>query len=197
VGQFTAAPPTPYIEQVRFYSQEFGREIGVPANYLGFTTVNPASADAIRAAAERLIARTRRRTRGLTTPWREVAANIIMVRDGADALERARDKLRRITPNWQDPSNTTPTAATDEAVKLSSGDNPIIPAESRVLLERIGLTKDQIQRVEADRRRARAQQRALAIVTRQTQPAQQPGQQPGQNPPAPTRDTPPQIPPTG
>jgi hypothetical protein len=192
VGQFTPSPPTPYIDQVRFYSQEFGREIGVPSNYLGFHTENPASADAIRAAAERLISRTRRRTRGLTPPWREVAANIIMVRDGASALDKVRDKLRAITPNWMDPSNTTPTAATDEAVKLSSGPEPIIPPDSRVLLERIGLDKTQIARVEEDRRRRRGAARlALASGQAGQQPGQQQGQQQGAPPVAPGQPTPP------
>jgi transcriptional regulator with XRE-family HTH domain len=162
VGQFTAAPPTPYIEQVRFYSQEFGREIGVPANYLGFITENPASADAIRAGEQRLTARTRRRQRGLTKPCREVARNIVMVRDGEDRMLAALETLRKITPNWADPSVTTPTAAVDEAIKLTSGDTPIVPPESRVLLERIGMSKQQIARIEEDRRRFRQQQRIVA-----------------------------------
>jgi hypothetical protein len=177
VGQFTAAPPTPYIEQVRFYSQEFGREIGVPANFLGFITENPASADAIRAGEQRLTARTKRRQRGLTKPCREVARNIVMVRDGEDKMLAALDTLRKITPNWSDPSVTTPTAATDEAIKLTSGDRPIVPPESKVLLERIGFSKQQIARIEEDRRRDRRAQRIVA------------GQQARQRTTAPTGDT--------
>jgi hypothetical protein len=185
VGQFTAAPPTPYIDQVRFYSQEFGREIGVPANYLGFITENPASADAIRAGEQRLTARTKRRMRGMTKPWREVARNIVMVRDGEATMQAALDTLRKITPNWADPSVTTPTAAVDEAIKLTAGDNPIVPATSRVLLERIGMSKQQILRIEEDRRKDRqrqriqvgeqARQRAAVAPSGDTQPAALPG----------------------
>lgn len=181
VGQFTAAPPTPYIEQVRFYSQEFGREIGVPASYLGFITENPASADAIRAGEQRLTARTKRRMRGLTMPWRQVARNVVMVRDGEAKMTAALDTLRKITPNWSDPSVTTPTAAVDEAIKLTSGDNPIVPPHSRVLLERIGMSKPQIQRIEEDRRKDRqrlrvvAGQQARQRVMGDTQPGTLPG----------------------
>jgi hypothetical protein len=71
----------------------------------------------------------------------------------------ALDTLRKITPNWPDPSVTTPTAAVDESIKLTAGDNPIVPATSRVLLERIGMSKQQILRIEEDRRKDRQRQR--------------------------------------
>jgi hypothetical protein len=91
-----------------------------------------------------------------------VARNIVMVRDGEDRMLAALETLRKITPNWADPSVTTPTAAVDEAIKLTSGDTPIVPPESRVLLERIGMSKQQIARIEEDRRRFRQQQRIVA-----------------------------------
>lgn len=152
VGQFTAQPPTPYIEQVRAYSMLLAAEVGIPASYLGYATDNPASADAIRAGETRLIQRSLRRQRGFTRGWRNVAYNALLWRDGKVDL----DKLSRIQPNWDNPATPTPQAAADEATKLiSSG---VLLPDSDITYGRVGLTAIEREKIKSEKRRARATQ---------------------------------------
>lgn len=161
VGQFTPAPPTPYIDQIRHYSMEMARELGIPANYLGYATENPASADAIRAGQQRLTQRSRRRIRSFTRGLHEVAYNALLWRDGAVD----HDWFRTVSETWVDPSPQTPEAAADEAVKLI-GAGVLVP-ESRVTYEKVGLTPAQIKQIETDKRRARGANRAGVIAAGQ------------------------------
>ena len=152
VGQFTPAPPTPYIEQVRAYSMLLAAEVGIPASYLGYATDNPASADAIRAGETRLIQRSLRRQRGFTQGWRNVAYNALLWRDGTVDL----DKLARIQPNWDNPATPTPSAAADEALKLiTSG---VLLPDSEITYGRVGLTAIEREKLATEKRRARAAQ---------------------------------------
>lgn len=152
VGQFTPAPPTPYIDQVRSYAMLLAAEVGIPASYLGYATDNPASADAIRAGETRLIQRSLRRQRGFTQGWRHVAYNALLWRDGKVDL----DKLARVQPNWDNPATPTPQAAADEATKLiSSG---VLLPDSDVTYQRVGLTAIERDKLRSEKRRARATQ---------------------------------------
>jgi hypothetical protein len=150
VGQFTAAPPEPYIAQVRAYSMLLAAEVGIPASYLGYATDNPASADAIRAGETRLIQRSLRRQRGFTQGWRQVAYNALLWRDGKVDL----DKLSKVQPNWDNPATPTPQAAADEATKLiTSG---VLLPDSDITYQRVGLTALEREQLTTEKRRARA-----------------------------------------
>lgn len=149
VGQFTPASPTPYIDQIRGLSQMLAAEAAIPATYLGFQTDNPASADAIRAMEARLIKRAERRQAAFGRAWLEVGRLALLVRDGA-----VPDEFGSVSVDWRDAATPTRSAAADEAVKLSAGDDPIIPRDSSVLYDRIGLTPAEQRQVASDKRRA-------------------------------------------
>lgn len=151
VGQFNPASPTPYLEQVRGLAQLVSGEGAIPSSYLGFVTDNPASADAIRAAEARLVKRAERRQTVFGRGWREVGALALLVRDGEIPAE-----FSSVSNRWSDAATPTRSAAADEAVKLSTGDDPIIPRDSSVLYDRIGLTPQEQLQLDADKRRARA-----------------------------------------
>lgn len=158
VGQFTPAPPTPYIEQVRHYSMMFAAEVGFPASYLGYATDNPASADAIRAGQTRLTNRSKRRQMGLTWGWRDVAYNILLWRDGA--VDPA--KFSPIAPNWVDPTISTPQAVADEVTKLVAAE--VLLPDSPVTYDRLGLTQRQQAQLDSDKRRARGAKLATGLA---------------------------------
>jgi hypothetical protein len=149
VGQFAPASPAPYLDQIRGYAQLLAAEAGIPASYLGFTTDNPASADAIRAGEARLVKRAERRQVVFGRAWLEVARLALMVRDGNSTLP----DLTSITSRWRDAATPTRAAAADEALKLTSGDNPILPPDSTVTYDRIGLSPQEQKQVMADKRR--------------------------------------------
>lgn len=150
VGQFTAAPPTPYIEQVRAYSMLFAAEVGIPASYLGYATDNPASADAIKAGEVRLIKRTENRQDGQTPGWMSTAYNILLWRDGKVNIK----ELAKAACKWRAAGTPTRQAEAMEASQLV--DSGILPPDSSVTYDRIGLTAQEQRQLVADARRKRS-----------------------------------------
>lgn len=147
VGQFTPASPAPYLEQVKGLAQLIAAEAAIPPSYLGFQTDNPASADAIQRSEARLVKRAERRQKSFGRSWLEVGRLALLVRDGAIP-----DDFLTITPKWRDAATPTRSAAADEATKLvGSG---ILPADSSVTWDRIGLSPAEQRQVAADARRA-------------------------------------------
>ena len=120
----------------------------MPAHYLGFQTDNPASADAIRAGESRLVKRAERRQAAFGRSWLEIARLALLVRDGRVPT----DFDDTISAKWGDPATPTRSAAADEAVKMvGSG---ILPADSTVLYDRIGLDPDEQRTLLREKRRA-------------------------------------------
>lgn len=144
VGQFPAASPAPYVDQVKLLSQLVAAETGLPAHYLGFVTANPASADAIRSAEARLVRRAEQRQRVFGAAWMEVA------RMAAEMIGEVPTNFESLVRcQWLDASTPTKAASADAAMKLvSSG---ILPAHSKIVLDMIGLTPEEQDQVAADR----------------------------------------------
>lgn len=147
-GQFNAASPQPFLEQLRGLAQSLCGEAGMPPAYMGLQTDNPASADAIRALESRLVNRAERRQATFGRSWREVGALALLVRDGEIPAT-----YRDVTAHWRDAATPTRAAAADEAVKLTTGDNPILPPDSSVTYNRLGLTPPEQRQLESDKRR--------------------------------------------
>jgi hypothetical protein len=160
VLQFDPSSPAPYIDQVKGYATLLAAEAGIPPAYLGFQTDNPASADAIRAGEARLIKRAERRQVAFGRAWLEVGRLALLVRDGAvpDAFDAS------MTTKWRDAATPTRAAAADEATKLTGAG--ILPIDSSVTYDRVGLTPAEQRQVEADKRRA-AGRAVVAAVTGQ------------------------------
>lgn len=148
VKQFQPSSPAPYLDQVRGYATLLAAEAGIPTAYLGIHTDNPSSADAIRAGEARLVKRAERRQATFGRAWLEVARMALLVRDG-DLPD-----LSNVTTRWRDAATPTRAAAADEALKLTQGDNPILPADSTVTYDRIGLSPAEQRQVSADKRRS-------------------------------------------
>jgi hypothetical protein len=147
VGTFAAYDPSAYTKIVDLYARIMATQLGLPPHYLGYTTDNPASADAIRSTEAQLVKRAERKQAMLNTPWAQVLRLALLIWRG-DLPERA----RRIETVWRNPATPTMAAQTDAAVKLVQAG--IIPADSEVALEMVGLTEAQRQRVRSDRQRS-------------------------------------------
>lgn len=144
VGQFSANSPAPYFEQIRQYAQLIAAETAIPSSYLGFQTDNPSSADAIRQMEARLVKRAERRQRQFGRTWSEVAKLALLVRDGELPPEAA--NIRAI---WRDASTPTRAAAADEAVKLIQAG--VLPNDSEIVYNRIGLSDSDKQQLKAEK----------------------------------------------
>jgi hypothetical protein len=149
VKQFSPASPAPYLDQVQGYANRVASEAGIPASYFGIHTANPASADAIRAQESRLVKRAERRQSSFGRSWLEVGRLALMVRDGSlpDDYDTA------VSTKWRDAATPTRAASADEATKLiASG---ILPPDSTVTYDRVGLSPAEQRQVSADKRRTR------------------------------------------
>ncbi len=172
VGTFTASSPEPFLAQLRGLAQLVAAESGMSATYLGIIQDNPASADAIRAADVRLEKRTERRQQTFGSAEGRLMRKGLWVRDGKDPGVTPR-------PVWRDAGTPTRSAQAQDAVALVTAG--ILPADSDVTYERIGLSDTDRQRLRADQRKARASQMVAGLAaaagatqTANAQPAGEP-----------------------
>jgi hypothetical protein len=149
VGQFPAHDPSGQTKIIDLYARIMSAQFGLPPHMLGYTTDNPASADAIRSTEAKLVKRSERRIRRFGSRWSEAMRLALWVRDGEPP-----DRTRRIETVWRNPATPTVAAQADATVKLVQAN--IIPADSDVALEMAGFTESQRQRIRADRRRSSA-----------------------------------------
>lgn len=148
VGQFSAASPLPYFDQVKMYSQLVAGEAALPSNYMGFVSDNPASADQIRAVEARHVTRAERRQVGFGSAWAGAIEDAVLLRDGSVPAE-----FVGLEVNWRDAATPTKAAAADAVMKqVAAG---ALPAESEVTLEQLGYNTVDIERIVADRRTSR------------------------------------------
>jgi len=150
VGQFTPAPPTPYLEQIKGYAQRIASAAGIPHTYMGFTTDNPPSGDSIRMLESRLTRRAAFRQKMFGRSWREVARLVLMMQSDDGRIDEA--AFAQLAVNWQDPSTPTPAADADRATKLVG--SKILPPDSTVAYREAGFNAVEIEQLEQDKRRA-------------------------------------------
>lgn len=148
VKQFPPSSPAPYIDQVKGYATLLAAEAGIPPTYLGFQTDNPASADAIRAGEARLVKRAERRQSSFGRAWREAGRLALLVRDGSVP----EDYDSRVSVRWRDAATPTRAASADEAAKLIGAG--VLPADSTVTYDRVGLSPAEQKTVMTDKRRS-------------------------------------------
>jgi hypothetical protein len=144
IGQLTAYDPSTFTKVIDMYAKILSSISGLPPHVLGYTTENPASADAIRSSEMRLKLKADRKTKMFGESWRDVMKLALLVRDGS--LPANADS---ITTDWADTATPTPAATTDAVSKqVAEG---IIPATSDVTLKRLGYSAVERQRLEQDR----------------------------------------------
>ncbi|MFD5137460.1 phage portal protein [Streptomyces sp. NPDC058378] len=163
VGQFTAHDPSGQTKIIDLYARIMATQLGLPPHMLGYTSDNPASADAIRSSEGMLVKKAERRIRRFGATHREAMRLALWVRDGTPP-----DKARRIEAVWRNPATPTLAAQTDAAVKMVQAG--LLPKDSDVALEMAGLTEDQRRRVAAERRRAQGRQMLAVLAGASSEP---------------------------
>lgn len=161
VGQFQAFDPSVFTKIIDEHAQLMASYTQFPPSYFGqTTTANPSSADAIRTALE---GRDRRRIqcqsqfsdpleRVMRLAWR-------FAHDGAPVPA----EMRRMETAWVDASTETPTATAESMAKLVAGG--ILPPASDVLLEELGFTAVQRQRIKLDRQQDAGEELLAQLAT--------------------------------
>lgn len=158
VGQFSAAPPTPYIEQLRCYSQLLASATGLPSAYLGFSTENPPSGDAIRAWLERLIRNIEGQQRLISPDLRRMGFMLATVA-GRD-VPGMREFSTLVSETWESPATQQLAAESDAIVKLIGAG--VVPATSKFVMDRLRIPLEQQQSMKAQRLKEQMEQRVMA-----------------------------------
>lgn len=144
-GQFNSASPQPFTELLKTYMQEISASSGIPATHFGYSTDNPASADAIQRADARLDKRAVRRQKNYNLGLVDLGETVLLWRDGELPDPGSVKSL------WTPVSVVAPGAAADRAVKMISAG--VLDPSWDFTLEQFGLTDEEIRIVKAERRR--------------------------------------------
>lgn len=155
-GQFATADMANFIAAITMLATQLAALAGLPPHYVGNTTVNPASADAIRSAEASLVKRAQRKQRTFGEAWEDVMTLALWVQSGyvppnASSMETV----------WR--SAETPTTAQKAAAAVQLHTAGIITDEQAQ--EDVGYTPEQRRmmreaRIEAVASQATAEMRA-------------------------------------
>lgn len=112
VGQLQGSSLSNFHDTVNHYARLVAAITGLPPHFLGFSSENPASADAIRSSESRLVKRAELKQRQFGDSWGRVMSLYLRLKDGEwpDG--------RRIRTEWFDAATPTVAARTDAVVKL-------------------------------------------------------------------------------
>lgn len=154
LGQFTASDLSNFHKTLDTLAQMVASLCGMPPHYLGFTTDNPASADAIRSSEARLVKRAERKQGMFDAGWEQAMriSNRFLTGEWDPAL-------RRLETAWRDPSTPTVAQMADATVKLYSLPEPLVP--KRWARRKLGYNDVEIAQMEQDDALAAAQQAAM------------------------------------
>lgn len=129
IGQLAGADLRNFTEVINQYARIVSALSGLPPHFLGLSTDNPPSADAIRSSEARLVKRAERRARSFGDSWEQVMRIAMMVVDG-----EVSENAHRMETIWRDPATPTFAAKADAVVKLygarSADGRPLIPREA-------------------------------------------------------------------
>lgn len=121
-GQFSASDLKNFHDTVNHYASLVASVTKMPATYLGLTTANPASADAIRSAEAPHVKLAERKQRAFGDAWAWVGALYERFRTGSWENGNA------MRTEWHDAATPTVAARADAIVKLNGG-KPILSVE--------------------------------------------------------------------
>ncbi len=168
--EFTSANLANFHETLNQLARLTASIAGLPAHYVGLTTENPPSADAIRSAEIRLIKRAERKQRPFGGTWERTMRTVRRFQTG-----EWDPALRLLETIWRDPSTPTVAQKADAAVKLYNLPTPIVPLEQT--RQDLGYTDAQRARMREQDALAQAEQAAQFEMS--TAANADAGQQPG------------------
>jgi len=147
------ASPQPHTEQLRMLKSLFADDQSLEVRWADAS--NPTSADAIYAAKEELIMKTRTANRVWGRGGVKAMRMVVQLRDKVRDIPT---ELRTLQAQFTDPAIASPSARADAFTKISSAmkdDSPF--ALSEVGMEYAGLTRQQILRFKAEQRSRRVE----------------------------------------
>lgn len=157
IQRFSGASPQPHIDQLRMLTSLFADDQSLDVKWADAS--NPSSADAIYAAKEELIMKTRNANRVWGRGAVKAMQLAVRLRDNLDSVP---DELRSLSARFTDPAIVSPSARSAAFSQLAAAIDGF--GTSEVGMEYAGLTREQIIRFQAEKRRAGATSRVAQMV---------------------------------
>jgi hypothetical protein len=167
VKQFDAASPEPHLAHLNALAKLMAREMDLSDSDFALTDLaNPTAADSYSEARESLIAEAEDATDGWSTPIRRSVTRALAIQNGLTEIPAS---WASIDTKWRNPVHLSRAAAADAGAK-QLGAVPWL-AETRVGLELIGMTEQQIKAAMAEKERAAGRAVVAALRPRSDVPA--------------------------
>lgn len=151
VQQFQQLTMQPHLDMVRSDVALFSGETGIPVGALGVIHDNPSSDAAMKTAYLDLDKDAERAHDSFGSGWVDAVQMAVMVREGLSVVP---DELELLKGKFRNPATTTKAASAQWAMQLVQVG--VLPPDSEVVLEEVGLDETQVQRILADRRKSTA-----------------------------------------
>jgi hypothetical protein len=153
VKQFDAASPEPHLAQLNALAKLEAREFDLPDTDFALTDMmNPTSADSYNASRENLIAEAEGAMDDWSVAIRRSVTRALAIQNGMSEIPA---EWASIDTKWRSPVYLSRAAVADAGAK-QLGSGPEWLKETEVGLELLGLTRQQIDRAMAEKRKAQA-----------------------------------------
>lgn len=153
VGQFSQQSFEPHFAQIRQLASLVSSEFNMTPRSFGIVQDNPESADAIIEAKEDLVLDAKEFTDTVAPAWKRLMIGALRIQDDSPA---AREVYKQIRPHFRNPALPSVVSASDAVTKQVSS-FPWL-AETDEALEMLGYDRQQIDSMQATRRRSSARQ---------------------------------------
>ena len=168
VKQFDAQSPEPHLAQLNALAKLEAREFDLPDTDFALTDMsNPTSEGAYINARENLIAEAEGATDDWSVPIRETVARALAIQNGVEEIP---EDWASIDTKWRSPVHLSRAAEADAGAK-QLGAGPEWLKETRVGLELLGLTDQQIERAMSEQRQVAGRQVLAALRAPVVDPA--------------------------
>lgn len=168
VKQFDAQSPEPHLAQLNALAKLEAREFDLPDTDFALTDMsNPTSEGAYINARENLIAEAEGATDDWSVPIRETVARALAIQNGVEEIPK---DWASIDTKWRSPVHLSRAAEADAGAK-QLGAGPEWLKETRVGLELLGLTDQQIERAMSEQRQVAGRQVLAALRAPVVDPA--------------------------
>lgn len=165
VEHIAAQSPAPHLADLNALAKLEAREYDLPDSDFAMTDfANPTGADSYTASRENLIAEAEGATDDWSVPIRKTVTRALAIQNGESEIPK---EWASIDTKWRSPMYLSKAAVADAGAK-QVGAAPEWVKETRVGLEALGFTSQQIDRMLAERRQSVGRQSAAAIIAART-----------------------------
>ena len=164
VEQISAESPAPHLSQLNALAKLVAREADLPDSDFAMTDMaNPTSADAYNASRENLIAEAEGAMSDWSVPIRRTVARALAIQNGETEIPAS---WASIKPDWRSPVYLSKSQEADAGSKVVAA----VPwlAETTVGLKMLGLSQEQIDLANAERRKGQVTSLVQALTANAT-----------------------------